>query len=357
LALGRSQVLDGLRAVAVGAVILAHTFRGSVFTGGFVGVDIFFVLSGYLITTLFLAEKNATGQISLLKFYLRRILRLTPALWLVLAFCALLVLVRPANAHEHWLAIAAAGTYVMNWVLAFGKIGGWPLIHTWSLAIEEQFYLLWPLVLILAMRLNPRRGPQWAAFGCLTISTVVGVSLVVSGFAPAHIYYGFGSRSSELFVGCLLATTALPGRIEAAAVRSWLWPVMALTLVLLFAQWDSKWLGLGGFQMIAFAAAWLIIAARKNDLLADALRLPALVYVGRISYGIYLWHAVLIEGTATRFGPVLAASICVPLSFALAAASFEFIERPILQYSHRRFSPPKRHLDGSVVASKVALPS
>jgi peptidoglycan/LPS O-acetylase OafA/YrhL len=91
--------------------------------------------------------------------------------------------------------------------------------------------------------------------------------------------------------------------------------------------------------------------------LADALRLPALVYVGRISYGIYLWHAVLIEGTATRFGPVLAASICVPLSFALAAASFEFIERPILQYSHRRFSPPKRHLDGSVVASKVALPS
>jgi peptidoglycan/LPS O-acetylase OafA/YrhL len=101
VALGRNHALDGLRAVAVGAVILAHAFRGDAFTGGFVGVDIFFVLSGYLITTLFLAEKSAVGRISLMKFYIRRILRLTPALFLVLAFCALL-LVRSTKAHDNF---------------------------------------------------------------------------------------------------------------------------------------------------------------------------------------------------------------------------------------------------------------
>jgi peptidoglycan/LPS O-acetylase OafA/YrhL len=351
--LGRNQALDGLRAVAVSAVILVHAFRGKAFTGGFIGVDIFFVLSGYLITTLFLTEKKSSGRISLLKFYLRRILRLTPALWFVLAFCTLL-LFRSTKVHEQFLAIVAAGTYVMNWALVFGTSEGWILLHTWSLGIEEQFYLLWPAVLILAMRVNEQSGPQWVAFACLAISTLICVSFAASGFPPADIYYGFESRSSELFVGCLLATTALPGTVENAAARLWFVPVIALTCVLLFAQWESRWLGLGGFQVIAFAAAWLIVAARKDNILANALRLPALVYVGRISYGIYLWHFVLLQLTQARLGPALAATIGIPLSFLLAAASFEFIERPILRYSHRHFAARPRPSESTLMPGYFA---
>jgi peptidoglycan/LPS O-acetylase OafA/YrhL len=353
LALGRNQALDGLRAVAVIAVILVHAFRGKAFTGGFVGVDIFFVLSGYLITTLFLAEQNATGRISLIKFYLRRILRLTPALWLVIAFCALL-LFRSAKAHDQFLAIVAAGTYAMNWALMFDTSEGWILLHTWSLSIEEQFYLLWPAVLILAMRVNEQSGPAWVAFACLAISTLVSVYLTVSGYSPADIYYGFETRSSELFVGCVLATTTLPGSVQVAAARLWFVPVIALTCVLLFAQWESRWLGLGGFQLIAFAAAWLIVAARKDNVLADTLRLPALVYVGRISYGIYLWHFVLLQLFHARLGATLAATIGIPLSFLLAAASFEFIERPILRYSHRHFAARPRPSETTLMPGHLA---
>jgi peptidoglycan/LPS O-acetylase OafA/YrhL len=351
--LGRNQALDGLRAVAVGVVILVHAFRGKAFTGGFVGVDIFFVLSGYLITTLFLGEKNATGRISLVRFYLRRILRLTPALWLVLAFCALL-LFRSTKVHEQFVAIVAAETYVMNWALVFGTSEGWILLHTWSLGIEEQFYLLWPAVLILAMSVNQRSGPQWAALACLAISTLVCVSLAASDFPPADIYYGFESRSSELFVGCVLATTALPGTVENAAARLWFVPVIALTCVLLFAQWESRWLGLGGFQAIAFAAAWLIVAARKDSVLANTLRLPGLIYVGRISYGIYLWHFVLLQLINARLGPALAATVGIPLSVLAAAASFEFIERPVLRYSHRHFAAQPRHSESTRVPGHFA---
>jgi peptidoglycan/LPS O-acetylase OafA/YrhL len=122
----------------------------------------------------------------------------------------------------------------------------------------------------------------------------------------------------------------------------------------LFAQWESRWLGLGGFQLIAFAAAWLIVAARKDNVLADTLKLPALVYVGRISYGIYLWHFVLLQLFHARLGATLAATIGIPLSFLLAAASFEFIEQPILRYSRRHFAARPRPSETTLMPGHLA---
>jgi peptidoglycan/LPS O-acetylase OafA/YrhL len=334
----RIREFDGLRAVAVTMVVMFHAFRGVALTGGLIGVDIFFVLSGYLITTLLVIEQKKTGRISLLKFYARRVFRLVPALWIVLAFCLLLEFwsTKPA---EHLIAIAEAATYTINWYGALG-IGppGWIVGHTWSLAIEEQFYLIWPIILIAAISLGPR-APARAAFVCFALSTTICVLLSAFNFSVLRIYNGFDTRSSELFVGCFLALISIPPKIAQALARSWIVPATICLILVFILHLSSRFLEFGGLQLVALMAAWLIIAAQSNTIFSKALRQQHLVYIGRISYGIYLWHYVLLEILVRRFGAPLAALIGVPLCVALAAASFKWVESPILRMSARYFSP------------------
>jgi peptidoglycan/LPS O-acetylase OafA/YrhL len=333
----RVPEFDGLRAVAVSMVILDHAFRQAAFTGGFIGVDIFFVLSGYLITTLLITENEETGRISLLKFYARRALRLIPALWLVLGFCVL-TQVFSAHAAEHIQLIGAAALYVMNWVRAFEISSGWIVGHTWSLAIEEQFYLVWAPLLILALSFGPMALP-WVAGVCFILSTLCCLFLSLSGSSPERIYNGFDTRSSALFMGCLLALVPLSESVRHWAARRWLVPIAVLSAVLIGLESKSPILGLGGYQVIALMAAWLILAARGNSYLGATLRHQWLVYLGRISYGIYLWHFVFFELLVSHCTAIVSALIVIPMTIIFAAGSFELVERRFLMVSARRFSP------------------
>jgi peptidoglycan/LPS O-acetylase OafA/YrhL len=334
----RIREFDGLRAVAVTMVVLFHAFRGAALTGGLIGVDIFFVLSGYLITTLLVIEQKKTGRISLLKFYARRACRLVPALWIVLAFCLPLAFwsTKPG---EHLTTIAEAATYTINWYVALG-IGppGWIIGHTWSLAIEEQFYLIWPIILIVALSFGPR-APIRVAIAIFALSTAMCVLLSAFNFSVVRIYDGFDTRSSELFVGCILALISLPPTTAHLLTRSWIVPVTICLIVVFTLHLNSRFLGFGGLQFVALMAAWMIVAAQGDTVFGSVLRQRHVVYIGRISYGIYLWHYVLLEILVRRVGAPLAALIGVPLCVALAAASFEWVERPILRMSARYFSP------------------
>jgi peptidoglycan/LPS O-acetylase OafA/YrhL len=346
----RVPEFDGLRAAAVAAVILAHTW-GTAFPGGGYGVNIFFVLSGYLITTLLVKEHADTGRISLLKFYARRALRLTPALWIVLGFC-LMTQVFSSKAAEHIPSIGAAALYVMNWYRAFeiNNNQGWIVAHTWSLSVEEQFYLVWAPLLILTLSFGPK-APRWAAAVCFVLSTLACFTLSLSGSSLARIYHGFDTRSSDLFVGCLLALMPLSEAVREWAARWWLVP----TAVLLAALWEPI-IWLGGSQVIAVAkfpvigiainlmAAWLISAAPGHRRFA-ILRHPWVVYLGRISYGIYLWHFVLLQLLYSHGGSaIVSALIAIPMTVIFAAVSFELVERRFLAISARWFSPSANSL-------------
>lgn len=332
---GRVPEFDGLRAIAVAMVVLAHSFRGTAFSLGGLGVNIFFVLSGYLITSLLMKEHADTGRISLLKFYARRALRLTPALWIVLGFC-LITQAFSSKAAEHIPSIGIAALYVMNWYRAFELNNDWILGHTWSLSVEEQFYLVWAPLLTLALSFGPRAAPRWLAAGCLALSTLAYLVLSLSGASSARIYNGFDTRSSELFVGCLL-TLAPPSKfIRDKASRWWPVPIIVISAIVI-GIWPPV-LGPVVFQTVALMAAWIILIAPGHDRFA-MLRKPWIVYLGRISYGIYLWHYVLLESLYSHgVNAVMSVLISVPVTVILAAVSFELVERRFLALSAQWFS-------------------
>jgi peptidoglycan/LPS O-acetylase OafA/YrhL len=196
--------LDGVRCLAVTAVLVGHSFRSLVEIAN-QGVNVFFVLSGFLITGVLLKEHHDTGRIRLSAFYMRRALRLFPALWLMLGtFMAVALFFFPQRVPELWPAALAGALYVMNWVNAFELFPTTMFAHTWSLAIEEQFYLLWPLVLIASLAYG-RRVALAAAVGLAAASAAWAAWLWYSG-APAHrTDNGFDTRACLLLVGCAIA--------------------------------------------------------------------------------------------------------------------------------------------------------
>ncbi len=211
--------LDGIRALAFAFVFLVHTMPVH-FPGGFVGVDIFFVLSGYLITKILYAEFESTGRIDLRNFYVRRTLRLMPAFLVMLFAYVLLVFINSLHNHsgqflrENILAALTSALYVMNWTQAFHLGPSGSLIHTWSLATEEQFYLIWPLTLICVIR-TTKRKEEWKAIGLLiSMSAAWQLFWVSHGASVDRLYFGFDMRLITLLTGCLLAL-APPGQNSA----------------------------------------------------------------------------------------------------------------------------------------------
>ena len=366
-ATGSTRVLglDGLRAVAVALVVGFH-FGVGWLGGGFVGVDVFYVLSGYLITGLLLAEYERRGRIGLVAFWLRRARRLLPALLLVLV--AVTVMVRfaePAGAFpgERSGALAAL-FYVSNWwqVATSGNYfaatgAAAPLTHTWSLAVEEQFYLAWPLVVLAVLHRS-------SAFvrGVRTVLVVAVVGAVASAvemallFRPGanttRIYFGTDTHAQSVLIGAALAcvltlverrrglagmdpearTPAARRRLTVAGV-SGLVAVVALALTL---HGSSPVTYRGGFALVSLAAAAVIAAVVSvpHGPAARALSLRAPVWLGTISYGIYLWHfPVFVYLDAARTGargPLLLA-VRSAATVAVAAASFYLVERPVIE--------------------------
>jgi len=338
--------LDGLRAIAVGIVLCAH---GGVayFRSGGVGVDIFFVLSGFLITTILIGEQGRTGGINFRNFYMRRVLGLAPALVLTCGVTALGM--RWLEGRFPGTEIALVLSYSANWALALNPTYHltW-LNHCWSLAVEEQFYMIWPLV-ILGLSTTVRK-PASRAGVLLAGAAVIAAyrACMVGTYTDERINFGLDTRMDTLMVGAALAclVQGLPGgRLPETASR-WLgrW-VAPLALAGLFAvintvTWYSPWMGWIGYVLVGGAAALVVLdlVAGGHSWLAPLLATRPLRFIGRISYGVYLYHLPVYFAVEKLLpGEPLAVLLAIKLavSFALAIASFYLVEQRFLRLKER----------------------
>lgn len=337
----RNFQLDGLRALAVLAVIAYHAELSTFGQAGMFGVDVFFVLSGFLITGVLVGERQGRGRISLRRFYLRRLLRLYPALVVMIVvltpFATKLVL---DGSWTTWLkAAAAALTYTSTIILLFDptfQLGA--LGHTWSLAIEEQFYLLWAPVLALCLiRVRDVRALAGPVAGVAV--ALMALFWVLWGSVGPILYYRPDPRFGELLLGAALALL-LAGQ-RGPVTRGWDRAASVGVLVALVGLWwarrtypsfDYVSLGnpLAGIPVVAACTALLIARLATSDRawLSWALRLPPLPFIGRISYGLYLWHLPLFALIGDDVVQLVA-------TFAAATASFYLVERPFLRRKER----------------------
>lgn len=321
-----TPALDGLRAVAILLVVLFHA-RAPFASGGFLGVDVFFVLSGYLITALLLEERHATGQVDLRRFYWRRVLRLVPALMtMLLVYVAVAPLLWPGTT-DHFFQAVLAAAYIADYAHAFW---GTPSLvgHTWSLSVEEHFYLLWPVILLVCWR-------RWSA---RTILIVLGIAYVAATawrwacFADGQswrlVYYRFDTRLSGLILGAWLAAAGRVPSVWNALRRlpspAWWLPVVALILVLF--EWGNVWMGRWAFTVVELFTASAIIATTAGGITARALSVRPLVWLGVLSYGIYLWHYPVFRFLRENLPWDRVLIIGLPLSVAVAYLSFHTVE-------------------------------
>ena len=337
--------LDGLRALAVGAVFAYH-LGYPVALGGFLGVDTFFVLSGFLITSLLLAEKAATDWVSLRGFWGRRARRLLPAVFVMITVVCLYAATNVPSIQLDTLRGDAISSlfYFANWHFIVAKqsyfdlfVNPLPLNHLWSLAIEEQFYLLWPLLLLGLLRIGRRRA--------LVIGTIAGIvasqiamSVLYSPDNPSRAYYGTEARAHTLLIGCLLAMIlrARPDLPARGGQRlQWLGVLALGTCLAAFSIGDTSATYFnGGSLAFAVVVAVLITAIMApTSRLRDGFSIRPLRYVGRISYGIYLWHwpmIVFLTEERVGLGGNALNVVRILATFGVAAASFRLIEQPIL---------------------------
>ncbi|HEX3652032.1 MAG TPA: acyltransferase [Rhizomicrobium sp.] len=324
--------LDGLRAVAVGLVLLSHS-RVPGFHEAGIGVDIFFVLSGYLITSLLTREIEQTGKLALLKFYVRRLRRLTPPLLLLaIAYLAFAPAVWPERtAAQHASYVLAAVTYLMDFVRSGRPWFANPLEHTWSLAVEEHFYMLWPLAL-LGLRFLPRRFLFPALLtGCAVATLWRCAGLYLYGWETA--YFRFDFRLSGLLLGAALSVVPNVGK----PVRFVLYAV-ALGVVVVSMVYLQTALVLCTFAEAV--AALTILAVLQGEAWTSWLAYPVLVYVGRVSYGFYLFHYPLTWWLTDHVPWPVTLLFAGGGGLLLASLSYHFVERPVLDGGFRQRHAP-----------------
>jgi len=368
-----SPGLDGLRALAVIAVLLYHAELACI-PGGFLGVEVFFVISGYLITALLLAEWRQRGRIGLKTFWMRRARRLLPALYVLLVVClAFAVVFLPGEVARLRGDVLAALGYATNWYLIFGHVSYFEAVgrrsllqHLWSLAVEEQFYLIWPPVLALglligATRLRRRRMLIVALAGA-GASAVATALLYAPGVDPSRIYYGTDTRATGLLCGAALAFLWSPGdkyrpseerhhRLELGGRgrfrRRWGWTAPLLLDIVGFAAlggliWFFLHLGefrpflyKGGFALVALSTTALIMTVVNPYTLIGARLLGSapLCWIGVRSYGIYLWHwpvfMVSRPDLDVPFDGLPLLALRLGVTVLLADLSYRFVETPI----------------------------
>jgi peptidoglycan/LPS O-acetylase OafA/YrhL len=370
--------LDGLRALAVIAVLLYHAGI-SWLPGGFLGVEVFFVLSGYLITALLLAEWRTKGSVDVKAFWMRRARRLLPALYLlIVATLAYAVVFLPGEVAGLRNDALAAFGYVTNWYLVLGhesyfEAVGRPslLKHLWSLAVEEQFYLVWPLVFWLGVSFGATRWRTrrvlMVALGGAAISVALMAALFVPGADPSRLYYGTDTRAAGLLIGAALAIVWTPelrqtrsrgrscptvrgfkrDRAQGRFQRRWRWTVPTLldalglaalgTLIFLclrLGEFDAP-LYRGGLAAVSLATAALIMAISypQTRLGSALLGHRPLRWIGKRSYSIYLWHWPVYMVTRPQldvpFDGILLLALRLVATVLLADLSYRYVEMPI----------------------------
>lgn len=387
--------LDGLRAVAVLGVVAYHLGIGAL-PGGFLGVSVFFTLSGYLISDLILG-RTAAGEFTLRSFWMARARRLLPAMLLMLV--ALMAWVTVLGPRQNSDLRAAAGTssiYINNWWQVFRKISYFAqfdtpgaLNHLWSLAIEEQFYIVWPLLLLVLARFvreshqrvtRPRLG--LCILGLATLSTVLMAVLFHPGSDPTRVYYGTDTRASELLVGAALAAVwpsehlRLPVRAGARNMIDAAGAIGLLVIAIMFLTLGdtASFLYRGGFALLSLTTAVVVASlAHPASRIGPLLGCRPMRWVGARSYGIYLWHFPVII-LSTPDGSVGPHPVRTPLqilvSFCLAALSWRFVEDPIRRgaigrlreqwlgpHRARLFDPSPGRVVAVCVASLLLIPA
>jgi peptidoglycan/LPS O-acetylase OafA/YrhL len=367
---GYVAALDGLRGIAILLVIAAHG-RVLGFRGGHLGVDLFFVLSGYLITETLLASRRRDGKIGFGEFYWRRAVRLVPAL---LFFCAVFWVFAAwwlPNQEQVREDVLAALTYVTNWIRALETGRPMYLGHTWSLAIEEQFYLLWPWMLATGIGLF--RGRIGAGLASLAFALALTVGtwrawLFQHGASIDRVYNGFDTRFDGLLVGCALAlaagASAIGGQVERLRKLASLsaWPALAGFAALVASEFrESDFMAWGGFTAAGILAAIMVLAAvfDPGGRFASALAFPPLVGIGRISYGLYIWHypIIVVLKVVYQWPMFWVDVVGIPVAFAGALLSWWLVEIPSRRLRSATLNAhiPLRKLGLASLVTTVAL--
>ena len=352
---GHLAGLDGLRALAIGAVMIFH-LDPDWLPGGFLGVDIFFVISGFLITTLLVRERERDGSIDLRGFWTRRARRLLPALLVVVPACILIARTVEADLlvgirrqalgaltfSTNWLEIANGSDY-------FHSTSPQLFMNFWSLAVEEQFYLAWPLVTIVLLAARRHLGLSWGVLGALVLSVGVGSALLMAlRYDPAdvtRVYYGTDTHLVGLMLGAAMAMTwAGPTRAGTITPQWHRWrrhvvvgAGVLLAGLLVLADEGSAWTFRLGIPLVSLATALLLLASvDRPGRLRTVLEAPPLRWIGTRSYGIYLWHwpVILVIGQDIPAAAGTASFVwtrvwAVVVTLALADLSFRFVETPV----------------------------
>jgi peptidoglycan/LPS O-acetylase OafA/YrhL len=335
--------LDGLRAIAVLLVVGFHA--SGLVHNGYIGVDVFFVLSGFLITSLLLGEQDSTGAIDIRAFYRRRALRLYPAL---LALCVIVVAVA-ALIRQHFVDVLLGAITTLAYIANIWEYAGghdtYFFQHTWTLALEEQFYLLWPVLLCLMIRWH---WTVWAVGAAWITLELCDAAL---GQPPAlHTYI----RAAGLPLGCVLAFAAASPR--AMRLLSALgWPALVALVALALAPLDGGWLLTSWpVGLSALLSVPVLTAAVADAALARILSVRPALWLGRRSYGLYLWHfpvlSAVIDHAPGNIPPFARNTVGVLASVVLAASSYRWIEQPV----RRRLRDPSA-VDQPAARSRLTL--
>jgi peptidoglycan/LPS O-acetylase OafA/YrhL len=351
--LGHVAALDGIRGIAVLLVVALHfgfvvqRGDGGLFPGGFLGVNLFFVLSGFLITSLLLGEHGRNGSISMRHFYARRALRLLPALVAFLAFHLLYAGYTDIPLRDEVIAQLSILFYIANWVVASGFDMPSGLAHTWTLSVEEQFYLVWPVALgVLVARARSRRVIFGMIVAGILASALIRAGLWHYGSGFPAAYVRTDARADELLMGAAFAFAWrwrwLEGRWVARAGT-----VALALLAVIVLVWDQDFTiqFSGGYTAIALLGG-LVIAAATGPWRATAVfEWAPLRQVGKVSYGLYLWHLLCLHLAARELAdqrPIVQATAGLALSAAATWLSWRFIEQPFLRRKARYASERAR---------------
>ena len=341
--------LDGLRGISILFVLLCHcNIAGGFFSGGFIGVDIFFVTSGFLITSILLEEWHEHQRIDLGTFYLRRACRLLPALFVMVAVYVLVGVIFTSNGFGFVKDALWAVSYIANWSHIYNHEHDF-LEHSWSLSIEEQFYLLWPLCLILLIRrVRSQQGIFWVILTAAVLSTGLRLALQRSGSEITRLYMGLDTRADAILFGC---ATAFLARMARPQMNSWRLAVMqhaslaaagGLVIIALSARYDGWNMVRYGYFAAALLTAVIIfyLPMHKGGALVAILNNGGLIQTGKISYGIYLWHYPILRMLQAHFGYDWLWTMLygVPLSYLAALASCRLVEKPFLSLGKRKIA-------------------
>lgn len=346
--LGYKPALDGLRGISILAVM---AFNGHLLwlRGGFVGVDIFFVLSGFLITALLVQDFRRTSSIGLKNFYFRRALRLLPALFALMLFCiAYALFLQPEDKASVTLkGVLYTLFYVANWV----QIPPYPpaigaLSHAWSLSVEEQFYIIFPLLLLVLLKLKSKPVVLVILCSLVTISMLLNIWFWHAETPFLRMYFGSDTRANELLIGCIAALVLSWGTFQPSNRLKWtfhsasLISLVGILISFFMARHFGAFVYNGGFTLISIGTAVLILdLVLFPSNLSRCFEYAPLVWIGKISYGLYLWHFPIFEATRKLFegkmSPVFYEITGVVVTLLVATVSYYFLEQPFLKLRRR----------------------